>query len=469
MKRKEFCTTCALGAAAMLISEKSDSENTNNLSTGMQSPFKLRGIYFHDGFTVDPKYHAPLYWDRDAWFREIRWLQACGINAVEFATMLEFNRIPQTALERQKIMDRLQVLELAHGLGLKFGYILTNTVVSTVPDGEEPSHQSQNRAVQLCPQDPNNFSRTVSLQEWYMNTYHGADFFEEFAADWGACHCGKCDVSDYMRYVQTFAEKLQTINPTARLYANTWSIAYWGPSPEEQGWLKVFENEIRGSREVITKLATMPANTHLCLPCHHLYRPLTYQQYGGRDKTPIFPTSADIHQVKSQGREVMAWPHFIMDDDISRAPQWGIVHSEVRYIRALLQSLLASGIDRVIGNLYLPFLQLSNTYAYGRLLQDPHLAVQQVISDFANLIAVPEDTEQLTEVLTWIENHSYWQEQMPEDGRLPELPCTLNKTDALNATKRIRPNETPDLPLPYPSAKWLEDLERSIERMDWTT
>jgi hypothetical protein len=399
--------------------------------------------------------------------REIRWLHACGINAVEFATMLEFNRIPRTGIERRKIADRMQVLELAHELGIKFGYILSNTVESTVPDGEEPGNQLKNRALQLCPQDPNNFSRTLAIQKWYMKAYKRADFFEEFAADWGACHCGQCNVTDYMRYVKEFANTLLTLNPEARLYANTWCIAYWGPSPEQQGWLNVFKNEVRGSREVIEQLPAMPDNTHLSLPCHHLYRPLVYQQYGGKTRTPVFPTLDDVRKVKESGRDVMAWPHFVMDDDTGRAPQWGIVHSEVRYIRDLLLRLKETDIDRVIGNLYLPYLQLSNTYAYGQLLQDPDQDPRQILHDFSELIAVRDDVELLTEVLVWIENHSYWQEQMPEDGRLPGISCSLDKSTALKAIRKISPNKSPELPLPYSTSMWLEDLSRSIERMDW--
>ncbi len=468
MNRKEFNTTCALGAASLLFSKNNLCADNSELPGQEKTPFKICGVYFHDGFEVEQRHHAPLYWGRDEWFREIRWLHACGINAVEFATMLEFNRVPQTDLERQKIEDRLQVLDLAHELGLQFGYILTNTVVSTVPDGEEPSHQSKNRAVQLCPRDPENFARTVALQEWYMSTYQKADFFEEFAADWGGCHCGKCGVPEYLRYVETFAIKLQDLNPKARLYANTWSIAYWGPSPEQQGWRTVFENEIPGSREVIEKLHTMPANTHLTLPCHHLYRPLVFQQNGGKAKTPVFPRPEDIQKVKALGRDVMAWPHFVMDDDISRAPQWGIVHSEVRYIRDLLQRLRDTGIERVIGNLYLPYLQLINTYAFGSLLKDPDRQVEEVLYEFACLVAHRDDIDPLVEVLTWMENKSYWEEQMPLDGRLPQIPCKLNKASALTALAKVRPNASPELPLPYSPDQWLADLRRSIERMNWT-
>ena len=463
MNRREFHKTCVLGAASALAAPHAFAAGENP-----RKPFALKGVYFHDGFTVDPKHHAPLHWGRDEWLRQIRWLHACGINTVEVATMLEFNRVPQTPREREIIANRLQVLELAHSLGLEFGYILTNTVVSTVPDGEEPGHQLLDRAVQLCPQEPGNFEKTIELQSWYMNTYKEANFFDEFAADWGGCHCGVCAVPDYMRYVDVLAKRLQGINAEARMYANTWCIAYWGPGPEEQGWEKVFDNEIRGAREVIELLPNMPENVHLALPCHHLYRPLVYNTKGGMKNKPVFPTREDIAKVRAMGRDVLAWPHFVMDDDTGRAPQWGIVHSEVRYIRDLLQSLQDKGIDRVMGNLYLPYLQLLNTYAYGRLLDDPQLAPESVISDFARLVAHPEDVDRLSDVLAWFENNSYWEEQMPEDGRLPSLPCTLTRETVTAAAAAIRPNSSPDLPLPYPPADWLQDLQRSIQRMDWS-
>lgn len=463
MNRREFHRACALGTAAMLSGAPAVAT-----PDPVAKPFKLRGIYFHDGFTVDPEHHAPLHWDRDAWLRQIRWLHACGINAVEFATMLEFNRVPQTDMEREKIEDRLQVLELAHSLGLEFGYILSNTVVSTVPDGEPPGHQLLNRAEQRCPKEPGNFEETIDLQSWYMNTYQKANFFDEFAADWGGCHCGQCDVDGYMRYVQTLARKLQQLNPEARMYANTWCIAYWGPSPEAQGWEAVFDNEIRGAREVIDRLDAMPENTHLALPCHHLYRPLVFHTKGGRANTPVFPTRADIQRVEAMGRDVLAWPHFVMDDDPSRAHAWGIVHSEVRYIRDLLQRLQETGIDQVMGNLYLPWLQLPNTYAYGRLLDDPQAEPADILRDFAGLIAHRDDATALAEIMAWVENHSYWEEQMPEDDRLPALNCTLDRSGAQKALAAVRPNGSPDLPLPYPPEAWLADLARSLEKMTWT-
>lgn len=178
---------------------------------------------------------------------------------------------------------------------------------------------------------------------------------------------------------------------------------------------------------------------------------------------------APLHWGLEPWQREQAWPHSVMDDDAYRPRAWGIVHSEVRYIRDLLRKLQGIGIDRVIGNLYLPCLQLSNTYAYGRLLQDPETEASMVITDFARIVAHPADAEALAEVLTWVDNHSSWELQHPADARLPHLPCTLtDQTTALRQAKQVRPNSSPPLPLPIKPRLWLDDLLRSIGRMTWT-
>jgi hypothetical protein len=394
-------------------------------------------------------------------------MHACGINAVEFATMLEFNRKPSTDLERRKIADRLRLLDQVHKAGMQFGYLLTNTVVSTVPEGENPGGQLGNRAVNLCPREPGNFERSLENPLFYMETYKEADFFEQFAADWGGCHCGKCGVPEYLKYVRALAERLETLNPKARMYANTWCISYWAEDPAPKGWKYVFDHEISATQEVVAALPTLPKNTHLGLPCHHLYRPLAFTSYGGRSKTPKYPVRADLNRLAEAGREVLAWPHFVMDDDAYRPAAWGLVHSETRYIQDMLRSLRQAGVRHVVGNLYLPYLQLSNTYAFGRLSADPDADPRAILDDFARVVARPQDAPALAEVLAWIDNNSYWQQQMPPDGRLPDLPSDLTRDMAIRIAAGVRGNASPELPLPLPADEWLGALRRSLEQMPW--
>jgi hypothetical protein len=73
----------------------------------------------------------------------------------------------------------------------------------------------------------------------------------------------------------------------------------------------------------------------------------------------------------------------------------------------------------------------------------------------------------LTEILVWLENNSSWQQQMPPDGRLPDLPTTLTRKEAARHAAAVRPNVRPGMPLPLSPDLWLQNLCRSIDRMDW--
>ena len=53
-------------------------------------------------------------------------------------------------------------------------------------------------------------------------------------------------------------------------------------------------------------LPTLPANVHLALPCHNLYRPLAYSSFGGRKLTPSFPAREDLQPVLDAGRKILA-------------------------------------------------------------------------------------------------------------------------------------------------------------------
>lgn len=170
--RRKFLGTAGATATCLAVLGTARGEDaTTPTQPARQSPFVTRGVYIHDGFTVEPRSHAPLYWDRETWQREIRWLDACGINAIEFATMLEFSRLPSTELERRKISDRLHLRDYAHSLGNQFAYQLSNTAVSTVPAGDEPGHQLKDRAVMLCPRQPGNFEKTLGIQKFFLDTY----------------------------------------------------------------------------------------------------------------------------------------------------------------------------------------------------------------------------------------------------------------------------------------------------------
>jgi hypothetical protein len=437
----------------------------NNAAT--RPVMRTRGIYFHDGFTADPRELAPLYWDFGQWERLLVWLKACGINTIEFATMLEWTRIPSTELERRKIADRQRLAAAAHRFGMRFSHILTTTAVSTVPEGVEPSHQLNDRARVLCPREPGNFERTMDVQTHFLEAMREADMFEVFAADWGGCECGRCGTEDYLRYVRELALRAAALNPSARVFANTWAIAQWGPALVLGDWRSFWDREAANSRQVIDALPSLPPNVHLALPCHHVYRPLVFESYGGRAATPPFPSPDDMARVRATGRGVLAWPHFVVEDDAYRPDAWGIVHCEARYLAPLVRGLARLGVTHVMGNLYLPSLQLANTWIFGRLLDNPEADPMSLVREFAVIVAHPDDAEALAEVLAWMDNNSLWNSQMPADGRPEPFPVTLDRAAAARIAARIQPRALPPVALPMASADWLAHLRRSIGRMHW--
>ncbi|MCX7018316.1 MAG: hypothetical protein WCK47_11925 [bacterium] len=428
---------------------------------------EIRGVYLHDGFTANPPTLAPFYWDFGEWERLLRWLKACGINTVEFATMLEFTRIPSTELERRKTADRQRLIASAHNCGMCFSHILTTTAVSTVPAGENPSHQLNDRARVLCPREPGNFERTMEIQSYFMEAMREADFFEVFAADWGGCGCGRCGTEDYLRYVIELARRAAALNPRAVVFANTWAIAQWGSAIPAGDWRLFWDRETAQSREVIGALPSLPPNVHPALPCHHLYRPLVFESYGGKTATPPFPSAADMGGARAASRDVLAWPHFLMDDDVYRPEAWGIAHCEARYLALLAGDLRALGIRNVMGNLYLPSLQIVNTWVFGRLLADASRDPMDLLHEFSAHIACPGDIDALADVLAWMDNNSWWNSQTPQNSRPAALPTRATRAMARRQADAVRPRRELSIPLPIDPAQWLDHLRHSIARMNW--
>jgi hypothetical protein len=137
-----------------------------------------------------------------------------------------------------------------------------------------------------------------------------------------------------------------------------------------------------------------------------------------------------------------------VDDDPGRPLTFNKVHFEVRYLRDLAQKVRDLGFDGVFVNAYNPQIQMGNIYAYGQLGRNPDKQAREILKDFAALIAQLGSVDQLTEVFTFMENHSWWGSQMPAGYQLKPLPCKIATYDqALAALKGISPLAKSSAPL----------------------
>jgi len=109
---------------------------------------------------------------------------------------------------------------------------------------------------------------------------------------------------------------------------------------------------------------------------------------------------------------------------------------------------------------------MGNIYAYGKLSQNPDTPVHEILKGFAALIAKPESVDGLTNIFTFMENHSWWGSQMPPKYKLGALPCKLASYDeALAALNSVAPVEKSPAPLLISPRAYLERVQSTLNFM----
>jgi hypothetical protein len=145
---------------------------------------------------------------------------------------------------------------------------------------------------------------------------------------------------------------------------------------------------------------------------------------------------------------------------------WRKVHFEVRYLKELAEKSRALGVDGTFVNAYNPPYQMGNIFAYGQLNRDPALPARTILKKFAALIARPGDVEQLTEVFTFLENHSWWGSQMPVQYRLKPLPCKIGTYEEARANlSKVTPLSQRPAPLLMAPKDYLTEVTSTLAFM----
>jgi hypothetical protein len=145
---------------------------------------------------------------------------------------------------------------------------------------------------------------------------------------------------------------------------------------------------------------------------------------------------------------------------------WRKVHFEVRYLKELAEKSRALGMDGVFVNAYNPPYQMGNIFAYGRLNRNPDNPVRTILEEFAALIARPGSVAQMTEVLTFLENHSWWGSQMPAQDRLKPLPCKIGTYVEARATlSKVVPLSSSPAPLLMTPKDYLAQVASTLTFM----
>lgn len=386
------------------------------------------GIYIHDGFTFEPRAECPYYWGVPEYERFLRWLKAAGVDMVEYCQQLGWVRYPTLPEELDRLRARQALVELAHSLGLQFWLILGTNLYSRFPVDQVPPGQLAIRESDCteCPREPGGFERTAGIAQYYARVFRGADAFEVFAGDWGGCRCGRCGVEEYRRYVNWHAASLAQEQPTARVWANLWSISSWqgpryrsGSSMDRTAWRQLWDDEIALSQRFLDGLEQVMPQVGLAFPLHHWYRGFCQQCYR-QEELPFWPDRELLCNLRGRGRSLLAWTHFVVENDPYHGRLWGTISVRLRYLRQLCTMLNQVPFEAVIGNVY-SARQAVNLYALARFAREPSLTPERALSDFCREVARPEGQALLEDLLTYLENRDPWHDDLPEYRQLPPL------------------------------------------------
>lgn len=388
------------------------------------------GVYIHDGFTFEPRAECPYHWGIGEYERYLDWLAASGVEMVELWPQAGWYRYPALPGELDRLRARQQLVDAAHRRGMELMLLLTTNLYSKLPTDELPPGQASiNEAdTTWCPQDPIAFERTAAVSEYFSRAYRGLDHVDVFAGDWGGCDCGRCDVGDFERYVDRLAATVTGEQPDATVWANVWSISSWQQRPYDfvtdatgtGGWRRFWDDEITFSDDFLSRLADRPAGLGLGFPLHHWYRGLTQRGYGEHD-LPTWPEGAVLDGLHASGHPLMAWTHFIVENDPYHGDLWGTLSVRLRYIRRLAQRVTAAPFDLVMANVY-SARQALNLFAYATWVREPDGSVESVLAAFVDEVASPSGRQLLTDVLVHLENRDPWERDLPDWSREPPLP-----------------------------------------------
>jgi hypothetical protein len=299
-----------------------------------------------------------------------------------------------------------------------------------------------------------------------------ADGFEFFAGDPGGDPEGRSTVRDCISFAGKVRDVARSEAPTAGFAVNLWAIAEWAgfPSPFS---LDFWRKQALLSKHVAEEPDLLGPANGVVFSLDSYYRSLTFACFADAGIRPDpYPKAADVRRLRDRGvQPILGWPYFLVDEvdegfiKPNNCESGGQAGAETRYIRALVDRGRAIGLDGLVANSAFVEAEALNIYAFGRMCRSPHLTPEPLLDEFAGLIADDATKRPLGQVLRFIENHSNWDNSLPPLYRLKPLRCAGITTAqiALDLLAKVRPRESPPIPLPEPPAAYLQRLRRRLE------
>ncbi|MBR7092808.1 MAG: hypothetical protein IKI50_06470 [Clostridia bacterium] len=458
LKRLVICLLlgCLLLTLAACGGSTNSSGPSGDTQTVQEKPFTYIGLYIWD--------NAKDYFD---------FFKACGVNTLQLAERIWwFNS--DTALERAQGLSR--AIDGIHEKGMYVDLLFfSNLRQYHGPDDYDKD--SGGIGVWFDPQDEQALADKMFYVRQTMEQCANADFFTVEAGDPGgmSAEMRAGTAEDFAAIVRAYAAAAAEVAPNVKVHANTWALSAYGehyPVSLDYRW---WQQETEMTKAFTQIAGLIGSSVGICLPCHDYYRDLCRNLWyhakiwGEVEETPVaYPQVEDIAQLRRQGvNDLWLWPFNLLETDGS-ADYCATFTCNLRYVQQFLQDVRPFGADGIMADWTWKACcgMAMNFYGYARMAADPSATPAQVMREYAGFLAAPESVDTLTEIFTFIENHSAGDQKRLSRYVPDPLPCTLASAEqALAALDTVVPLTGSSFPLPEPIPDTFERIRARLEAL----
>ncbi|MHB1456987.1 MAG: hypothetical protein ACYC0V_08750 [Armatimonadota bacterium] len=405
-------------------------------------------------------------------FRDIpgqhEFLKSCGFNMFQFWENGYMHRPDLLDDYYAKIHQDIEGAK-------KDGFTVFILISANMKQWTGPAEKGSAVGLRFYPRDKDGMNERLEYIAKAVKLLNNADGFTFTAGDPGGVpkELGPSGVQDWISMAREVKQVVNCVAPNALFDINPWAVTQW----EDEG-MDVFDylfwqKEVSNAKEIVAadNLISDECGIEFCP--HNYYRSLALTLYDKASIAPeLYPTRKEVEVLKQHNvPRLWAWPYFLIDevDDGYLGPDGfssGQTQGETRYIHKMVKDLRGIGLNGLIANGSPESCKAEalNTYAFAQLCLNPSLTPTDVIMQYAALIATPSTAEDLSQVLRFIENHSTWQNGLPEKYRLPNFECSIKSAkDGLSALENIIPAKESSFPLPEPPTDYLKRLKIRLE------
>lgn len=393
--------------------------------------------------------------------------KACGYNFLQFID----KGLWLPADEREGYYERLALgIDDAQRHGFKVGILLQSNVLSHPHDWWET----------FDPRDSVQMQARLAAIEAVVKRCRKADVVEFYAGDPGGApdSLGAEGIALWKEMAQEVRHIVHQYAPTAMFNVNIWAVSHWDYI-QFSPWATFFwDKEVQYGREISGDTSLINPMTGIEFPLHNYYRSLAFKAYEEAGVDPErFPTAAGIQALKQRGVErIWGWAHFLIDevDDGYTGYAGTKIHpaqAETRYLHRIVADARQIGLTGMISNCGGPnsVVEAMNVYAFARFCQNEDLTPEAVIDEYASYLGADSTAQGvIAQVIRFIENHSTWEQSLPERNRVADFACRFETAGAaLDALKQIHlpDTQTERFPLLESPKEYLAKLENRLRDM----